>query len=188
MPEIKVFPETHVAYVSEVGPYGESIRRGFKRLFDWLEARRIEPIGPSFALFYDDPRKVAPENRRCDLCAPIGPDVTGDGEVRTKEVGGWRVATTIYQGQENAAQAYDQVYQWLRDQGYHEADAPIEKFHSRLGEELRAEIGVPIVEKRFLPGSQKIKSTEGKATRKATRKTATIKTATKKAKRAAAGK
>ncbi len=151
MPEIKFFPETHVAFVSEIGPYQESIRRGFKKLFDWFGSQRIHPVGQSLAIFYDDPAKIAAENLRCDLCAPVGSHVLGSGEVRTKEIGGWQVATIIYQGEQNAARAYDEVYRWLRDQGYREADAPIEKYLSQLGEELRAEVAVPILPQDQIP-------------------------------------
>ena len=34
---------------------------------------------------------------------------------------------------------------WIREQGYHDAGAPIETYLSRLGEELHAEIAVPVV-------------------------------------------
>ncbi len=162
MPEIKFFPETHVAFVAEIGPYHASVQRGFKKLFDWLDKHHIRPVGESLAIFYDDPSQVAAANLRCDLCAPVGPHVTGSDDVRTKEIGGWQVATVIYQGEANAAGAYDEVYRWLREQGYHEADAPIEKYLSQLGEELRAEVAVPILPKDQIPAP-----TEKRATRAA---------------------
>ncbi len=159
MPEIKFFPETHIAYVSEIGPYHQSIQRGFKKLFDWFGAHHIHPAGESIAIFYDDPSKVAAEKLRCDLCAPVGAHVNGSDEVKTKEIGGWQVATTVYQGEANARRAYDEVYQWLREQGYHEADAPIEKYLSKLGEELRAELAVPILPQDQIPASTKKRAT-----------------------------
>lgn len=175
MPELKFFPETHVAFVSEVGPYRRAVSRGFKRLFDWLHAHHLEPVGQSLVILYDDPTKVAEENLKSDLCAPVGPHVTGSDEVQTKEIGGWRVATTVFQGEENERSAFDELYHWLRDQGYREADAPIEKYISQLGEELRAEIAVPVVEQAHMPGKQKAKA------KIATRKTAAKKAATSKA-------
>ncbi len=167
MPEIKFFPETHVAFVSEVGSYGEAIPRGFKRLFDWLLEHKVHPVGPSLAIFYDDPAKVPAKNRRCDLCAPVGPHVAGSGEVRTKEIGGWTVATIEYQGEGNVRRAYNEVYDWLHEQGYHEADAPVEKYLSELGEELRAEVAVPIVKQELMPGKTKVKSKDTRAAKAA---------------------
>lgn len=172
MPELKFFPETHVAFVSEVGPYGDSIPRGFKRLFDWMLAHKVQPVGPSLAIFYDDPTKVASKNRRCDLCAPVGPRVNGSGEVRTKEIGGWTVATILYEGDANARRAYNEVYDWLRKQGYHEADVPVEKYLSGLGEELRAEVAVPVVKKGLTPAKKKIRKASANKTTKTAKKVA----------------
>jgi DNA gyrase inhibitor GyrI len=183
MPEFKFFPETHVAFVSEVGPYGDSIPRGFKRLFDWMLAHKVQPVGPSLAIFYDDPSKVASKNRRCDLCAPVGPRVNGSGEVRTKEIGGWTVATILYEGDANARRAYKEVYDWLRKQGYHEAEVPVEKYLSGVGEELRAEVAVPVVKKELMVGRAKARAT--KATKKTTK---AAKRTTKKSAKAAARK
>ncbi len=169
MPEIKRFPETLVAYVSEVGSYGQAIPRGFKRLFDWLNARGIQPTGPSIGIFYDDPAKVAAENLRCDLCAPVGPEVTGSGDVLTKRIGGWEVASIVYEGEQNISRAYEEVYDWLHNQGYHESEAPFEIYLSRLGEELRAEIDVPIKKTELLAAPPPAaKSTTKRTTRKTT--------------------
>lgn len=170
MPEIRDFPETHVAYVSEKGAYREAIPRGFKRLFDWLNAKGTWPFGPSMGIFYDDPSKVPPEKQRCDLCAPVASDVTGSGEVRTKEIGGWKVATVIYEGEENEMAAYNEVYEWLHREGYHELDAPIQVYLSSLGERLRAEIAVPIVKQEITSGKGE---NQAKGPRKTTRKAAT---------------
>lgn len=84
MPDIKFFPETHVAYVAEVGPYAESVERGFRRLARWLKS-------------------------------------TG--------------------------------------QDYHEADVPVIKYRPKLGKAVRAEIAVPILEVKHLPGKKKVKTT-----------------------------
>lgn len=171
MPELKFFPETHVAYVSEIGPYGESVQRGFKRLFEWFAENHIHPVGPSLGIFYDDPEKVAAKNLRCDLCAPVASEVTGTDDVRTKEIGGWQVATIVYQGEQNMGAAYNEVYEWLRAQGYHEADAPVEKYLSQLGDELRAEVAVPVMRQELMPA--KAKSTrKAAAPKKTTRKSA----------------
>ncbi len=155
MPEIKQFPKMRVAYVTMMGPYGESTERGFGKLFAWFDANRIEPLGASIGIFYDDPSKVAPENMRCDLCAPVAPEVQGSGEVNVKEIGDVKVATLIYQGDQNIGPAYNEVYDWLRAQGYRDSGAPMETYLSKPGEELRAEIAVPIEKLELLPAPKK---------------------------------
>lgn len=171
MPELKFFPETHVAYVSEIGPYRDSVQRGFKRLFEWFAQNNVRPAGASLGIFYDDPEKVAAKNLRCDLCSPVGPEVTGSGDVRTKEIGGWQVATIVYQGEENMGRAYNEVYDWLHAEGYHEADAPLEKYLSQLGEELRAEVAVPVIRQELVPATTKKGTRKTASTGKTVRKT-----------------
>lgn len=181
MPEAKQFPKMRVAYVSERGPFGEAIGRGFKRLFAWLEANNVQPGGASLGIFYDDPAKVAPENLHSDLCVPVAGDVQGSGEVGVKEIGGFQVATIIYQGEQNIERAYNEVYDWLRAQGYRGTGAPVETFLSQLGEELRAEVAVPIEKLELLPAPMKAAA---KAERpKAPMKPAKKKTSSKRAKK-----
>lgn len=182
MPEIKHFPKMRVAYVSNVGPYGEAVKRGFDKLFAWLGANNLKPLGASIGIFYDDPGKVAPGSLRSESCVPVAPDVQGSGEVGTKEIGAVDVATIIYQGEQNIERAYNAVYDWLRARGYRDAGAPMETYLSNLGEELRAEIAVPIVKMELLPAPKKVaaKKPAKKPARKAARKPVKKKSAKRK--------
>lgn len=174
VPEIKRFPTTRVAFVSEVGPFHEAIPRGFQRLFAWLNANNISPIGSSLGIFHDDPAKVPADQLRSEMCVPVAPEVQGSGEVQVKEIAEFEAAAIVYQGQGNTTRAYNEVYDWLRAQGYRDVGSPIEVYLSQPGEELRAEIYVPIVK-----AAQK----DAKGSRKGTK--GTRKTAKKPAKKAA---
>ncbi len=180
MPELKFFPECHVAFVSELGAYKTSIPRGLKRLFDWLENNGVQPRGPMLAILYDDPGTVAPQNQRVDVCAPIGSHDAGSDQVRTKEIGGWKVATTSYEGEKNQSQALQQVYDWLHEHGYVAADVPVVKYLSRLGDKVRAEVGVPVIKRELMPSSQKIKARAKRPAARKTAKRAVRKTTTRK--------
>ncbi len=155
MPEIKQFPATRAARVMEVGPFDEAVRRGFQKLFAWLGANNLQPQGASFGIYYDDPAKVPAEKLRSELCVPVAPDVQGSGEVRVDEIPGFEAATIVYQGDANVTRAYNEVYDWLRAQGYRDAGAPIEVYLSKPGEELRAEIFVPIMKVAAAPSARK---------------------------------
>ncbi len=181
MPEVKQFPKMRVAFVSEVGPFGEAVGRGFKRLFAWLGANNVQPQGASLGIFYDDPAKVAPENLHSEECVPVAPEVQGSGEVDVKEIGGFEVATIIYQGEQNMERAYNEVYDWLHAQGYRDTGAPIETYLSQFGEELRAEVAVPIGKIELLPAPKKAaaKASGPKAPKKAAKKKEASKRATK---------
>ncbi|MBI5033146.1 MAG: GyrI-like domain-containing protein [Chloroflexi bacterium] len=189
MPEIKHFPKRRVAFVSEMGPWPASIQRGFGRLFAWMDQNHVQPLGPSLGIFYDDPAKVAPEKLRSDLCVPVADQVQGSNEVHVKDVGGFEAATIHYQGNANIVPAYNQVYDWLHAQGYHDSGAPIEVYLSKPGEEIRAEIVVPIMKFEKAPSIPEpvvIKKPVKRATKKPVKKTvkkAAKKTGTKSAKK-----
>lgn len=144
MPEIKEFPTTRVACVTEVGPFNEAIVRGFAKLFDWLGKHQIQPTGSSFGIYQDDPVKVPVEKLRSELCVPVAAGVKGSEGIKVKEIKKFKAATIVYQGEANITPAYNQVYDWLRAEGYRDAGAPIEVYLSVPGEELRAEVFVPI--------------------------------------------
>ena len=180
VPEIKHFPSTRVAYVSEVGPMGEAVKRGFDRLFAWVGAHNVQPLGASIGIFYDDPAKVPVEELRSDLCVPVANDVQGSGDVQIKNIGDVQVATIVYQGDANIEHAYNEVYDWLRAQGYRDSGAPMETYLSKPGEELRAEVAVPIEKLELLPAPKK--PTAKKPARKLAKRVAKKK-ATKRAKK-----
>ena len=151
MSEIKHFSKRRVAFVSEMGPWPESIQRGFNRLFAWVGANNIQPMGPTLGIFYDDPAKVAADKLRSDLCVPVAENVMGAGEVQVKEVGGFEAATITYQGEADIMRAYNELYDWLHTQGYRDAGAPMEVYLSMPGEEIRAEVVVPVVKFEEVP-------------------------------------
>lgn len=166
MPEIKHFPKTHVAYVSEMGPMGEAVKRGFGRLFAWVGAQNVQLMGPSMGIFYDDPAKVPAENLRSDLCVPVANDVQASGPVQIKDIGDVQVAALVYQGDQNIAAAYNQLYDWLHAEGYRDSGAPIETYYSRPGEELRAEVAVPIAKMELLPAPKPAKKSTKRPVKK----------------------
>jgi len=144
MPEFKRFPKMRVASVTEIGPFQEAIPRGFQKLFAWLGAQNLQPLGPSLGIFPDDPAKVPAEKLRSELCVPVAPQAQGSGEIQVKELAGFEAATIVYQGEANIGPAYNQLYEWLHAQGYRDAGALYEMYLSMPGEELRAEVYVPI--------------------------------------------
>jgi len=109
MPEFKRFPTTRVAFVTEVGPFHQAIPRGFDKLFAWLGANNLLPMGQSFGIYHDDPAKVPAEKLRSELCVPIAPDVQGSGDVQVKAIPGFDAASIVYQGEANITKAYNEV-------------------------------------------------------------------------------
>jgi DNA gyrase inhibitor GyrI len=145
MPEVKHYPKMHVAYVSAVGPYdGEAIQRGFGRLFAWLGSKHFAPLGPTIGIYYDDPQTVAREKQRCDLCVTVGPEVKGSDGVLVKDIGDVDVAALTYLGTQNIQRTYTELHNWLHTNGYYETGTPLELYLSQPGQELRAEVAMPV--------------------------------------------
>lgn len=180
MPEIKRIPKMHVASTANTGPYGQAVQQGFGKIFAWLGANNLHPAGASIGIFYDDPGHVAPEKLRSETCVVVPAGIMGSGDIIIKEIGGFEAATTEYRGEANMMQAYDQVYAWLTAQGYHDAGAPMETYLSQPGEELRAEIAVPIVKAKPAPAAKKKPARAKKAAKKKPAKRVAKKRATKK--------
>lgn len=176
MPEIKRIPKMHVAFVTNTGPYGQAVQQGFGKLFAWLGSQNLHPAGASIGIFYDDPGKVAAEKLKSETCVVVAPGVMGSGEVAVKEIGGFEAAIIEYRGEANMMKAYDDVYAWLTARGYHDAGAPMETYLSQPGQELHAEIAVPIMKAMPAPAVEK------KPTRAAKRKPAKKKPAKRKVK------
>jgi ADP-ribose pyrophosphatase len=174
MPEFKKFPATRVASVMEVGPFNQAIPRGFDKVFAWLRAHNLQPTGKSFGIFYDDPAKVPAEKLRSELCVPVAPEVQGSGEVQVREIPGFDAAAIVYQGEANITRAYNEVYDWLRAQGYRDNGPAYEVYLSTPGEELRAEVFVPIVKatKRVAKKTVAKKPAKKKPVKKVTKKSA----------------
>ncbi len=168
MPEFKQFPTVRVASVMEVGPFNQAIPRGFDKVFAWLRAHNLQPVGKSFGIFYDDPAKVPADKLRSELCVPVAPEVQGSDEVQVKEIPGFDAAAIVYQGEANITRAYNEVYDWLRAQGYRDNGPAYEVYLSMPGEELRAEVFVPIVKVVRKPAKKVTK----KAVKKPAKKTA----------------
>jgi AraC family transcriptional regulator len=145
MPEIKSFRAVRVASIIEVGPFNQAIPRGFQKLFAWLSAHNYTPLGNSFGIYHDDPARVPAEKLRSELCVPVAPDVQSSDQVIVKEIAEFQAATIIYQGEANIVPAYNQLYDWLRAQGYRDNGPLYEVYLSMPGEELRAQVFVPIV-------------------------------------------
>jgi AraC family transcriptional regulator len=144
MPEIKQFRAVRVASITEMGPFGQAIPRGFQKLFAWLGSHNLQPLGNSFGIFHDDPAKVPAEKLRSELCVPVVANVQSSGEIHVKEIAEFKAATITYQGEANIVPAYNQLYDWLHAQGYRDAGPLYEVYLSMPGEELRAEVFVPI--------------------------------------------
>ncbi len=111
--EIVEAPRLQLVCLPHRGPYAE-LSRTFDRLFGTLEARRRDTTGlRCIAIFYDNPRVVAPADLRSWACVALDPAVPVEPPLERIAIGGGPYARLCYLGPYGGLPA---VYDWLFDQ------------------------------------------------------------------------
>jgi len=149
--KIKKVEGCKVAAIEEQGSF-DKIGSIFGELYGWISKKSIEPSGPPFGIYYDDPGKVAPEKCRYEICAPIKGDVDGDERVKIKEIPEMEVACITHKGSySQVGSAWQKISEWIEKEGYQFAEAGREVYlnapETTPEKELLTEIQIPISKK-----------------------------------------
>ncbi len=126
--ELKTLPDTRVAYLRHVGPYGGSgIPAAWQRFAAWCaEAGLMQPRRRMFGVCLDDPTITPPEKCRYDCAVEVGGDFVPSGEIGVETVAGGRYACARFSGV--AAEVRDAwtglVAGWLPKSRYQPDDRP----------------------------------------------------------------
>jgi len=137
------------AIIKGQGPY-DKVGPLFEELFEWLKKKGIEPSGPSFGIYYDDPEKTPPEKCRYEIGFPIDKDIEGDERVEIKTYSPVEVATILHQGPYSTiGEKWGEICQWVEREGYEWAGPGREVYIKCPGtvsseQELLTEIQIPI--------------------------------------------
>ena len=138
----------HRGHYLEIGPV-------FGRLYAWAGPRGL--MGPTtrgIGIYYSDTHAVPAPEWRSDACISVGPEVTGDGEVRVIDLAGGRHVVLTHRGPyAELHKAYNWLFgTWLPQSGEEPADRPC--FEEYLNnpqevppEEWLTEISLPLVAK-----------------------------------------
>ena len=98
--EIQIVPETRVAYMRYVGPYG-SPRMGdlWQAFHFWCKARGLTSAGRRmFGIAHDNPNVTPPQRTRYDASVEVEPDFQPTGEIGVQTIGGGRYACARFTG------------------------------------------------------------------------------------------
>ena len=126
--EIKTLPDTRVAYLRYVGPYGGSgIAAAWQRFAAWCaDAGLMQPRRRMFGVCLDDPTITPPDKCRYDCAVEVGTDFVPSGEIGVQTVAGGRYACARFSGV--AAEVRDAwtdlVAGWLPKSRYQPDDRP----------------------------------------------------------------
>jgi len=126
--EMRTLPETRVAYMRHVGPYGSSsITKMWQRFAAWCDANGLlKPRPTMYGISQDSPKITAPDKCRYDACVPVGADFQPKGEIGVQAIAGGRYACARFTGA--AADIHGAwmrfIGQWIPDHGYQCDDRP----------------------------------------------------------------
>jgi AraC family transcriptional regulator len=126
--EIKTLPDTQVAYLRYVGPYGGSgIAAVWQRFAAWCgQEGLMQPRRRMYGVCLDDPTITPPEKCRYDAAIEVASDFAPRGEIGTETVAGGRYACARFTGV--AAEVRDAwtklVAEWLPKSRYQPDDRP----------------------------------------------------------------
>lgn len=148
-----------VAAIRHIGPY-QTLGATFEKLRNWAKARGLNLAGRrSIALYYDDPKAVAPSKLRSDACVEVPNDMRGGSGAEILSVAGGRYAITRHQGPYiELDQAYQRVFgDWFPGSGEEPGDAPcyddyVNDPYTTPEPDLLTDICVPLKMKRAAPG------------------------------------
>jgi AraC family transcriptional regulator len=133
--EMRTLPETRVAYMRHVGPYGTSgIPRLWQRFAAWCAAEGLmQPRPLMFGIAQDSPDLTAPDKCRYDACVEIDAAFQPTDEVGVQVIPGGRCACARFVG--TSSEIHDAWMRflsgWLPDSGYQGDDRPAVELYER---------------------------------------------------------
>src|SRR3954454_24986302 len=98
--EILAIPETRVAYMRNVGPYGSpDITDMWRRLTSWCAPRGLlSPGRRLFGIAQDNPNITPADQTRYDACVEVDWAFHPSGEIAVQTIRGGRYACTPFHG------------------------------------------------------------------------------------------
>jgi effector-binding domain-containing protein len=143
-------PRNYV-YVEHVGSYTETGRM-LPGLYAALKAAGIEPSGPPFGLFYDDPGQVPVDRLLSRACFPVKVAPAREAGLKVDLLPGTTVVYAIVSGPyPDVPRAYPGVFEFVRKMGWR-VNGPVLESYLTPPEtvddfaDLLAEIQVPVAE------------------------------------------
>jgi effector-binding domain-containing protein len=95
------------------------------------DARRsgLDPVGPGFCLFYDDPADVPTADLRARVCLPVHPEESRVGAWDLDVLPGRTVVYAVVEADHGAVPlAYPSLFRYLADRGWQE-DGPVREIY-----------------------------------------------------------
>lgn len=146
---IEVIPSCPIAYIRQIGAYGERNVKTMEQLKHWAKANNLtNSKSVILGIAHDDPQTTPPENCRYDACIVLADQrfPTGDKVQHGEIVGGKYAVFTVKHTAEALEQAWGEIFPVLSEYGYlPDTTRPIlERYAAEQVEQHLCEICVPI--------------------------------------------
>jgi AraC family transcriptional regulator len=152
-PKYIVLPDKQVACITIKGIYGgESTSKAWDELSNFVVKNKLTGWNPEvYAVYYDNPYSMAPEDCMSDICFAIKKDIEPQGRIYQKTFTGGRYAVFRYKGPyERLWELYLLIYKnWLLFSDFRLRDLPsVQKYlnvaDNKVTENPITEIYIPV--------------------------------------------
>ena len=149
--KLKKIEPMQVAFVSHVGPYGETGKL-YEEIARWLKQKQLKITGPPLGWFYDNPEEVPSHKLRSEVGFPFKGEAKPEGKIKIKKVPAQEVVYTMHKGPySEVGPSYAALFRHAREKGYTPLGCPMEIYlndPAKVPEsELLTEIQVPVKKK-----------------------------------------
>jgi len=113
-------------------PFQETVPRAFGELAEWMTKNGLpKPAGSPWglALYYDDPKAVAPQQVRFKVAIPVPSDtqIGSEGSALVEIIPSYRAAyISVVGSYENLEEVYSRLARWVLENGHQFSDVPRE--------------------------------------------------------------
>ena len=146
---IETIPSCSIAYIRQIGAYGEENIRTMEQLKHWAKANNLmNSKAVILGIAHDNPQTIPPENCRYDACILLADEQfpAGDNVQHGKIAGGKYAVFTVRHTAEAVEQAWAEIFSVLSESGcLPDITRPIlERYAVEQVEQHLCEICVPI--------------------------------------------
>ena len=146
---IETIPSCSIAYIRQIGAYGEDNIQTMEQLKHWAKANNLmKSKAVIFGIAHDNPQTTSPENCRYDACILLADEHFPAGaNVQHGEIAGGKYSVfTVKHTAEAVERAWVEIFPVLSESGYlPDTTRPIlERYAAEKVEQHLCEICVPI--------------------------------------------
>jgi AraC family transcriptional regulator len=139
------------AYMEFKGPF-DQIEKSIQKFMGEFFKQGLAPAGPFLGVYFNDPRKVKPEELKWNLGFPVRNDVKVEAPLKKAEFKHKTIAVYLHIGPyENMEKSYDKIFKYAEDNGYKPLWPTYDKYLNNpmqvKPEELKTEVIVPVEKK-----------------------------------------